>query len=145
MSKRSSIVDAITTKFKTINGSAPYTINIFNNAYPVLKFWNEVNDFPCIYTTAGPEYREYHPSDFAWSFLTITIKVYCEGETAQAQLEDLLEDIETCIDANQELIYDATNNYTTTQILIQSIVTDEGLLAPYAVGELTAQVRFQKM
>lgn len=138
-------MQALTTKFKTINGSAPYTVNIFNNAYPILKFWNEVNDFPCIYSTAGPEYREYHPADFAWSFLTVTIRVYCEGETAQTQLENLLEDIETCIDANQELVYDSINNYKTTQILIQSIVTDEGILAPYAVGELTAQVRFQKM
>lgn len=145
MSKRASIVQALTTKLKTINGSIPYTVNIFNNAYPVLKFWNEVNDFPCIYSTAGPEYREYHPADFAWSFLTVTIRVYCEGETSQTQLENLLEDIETCIDSNQELVYDSVNNYKTTEILIQSIVTDEGILAPYAVGELTAQVRFQKM
>lgn len=145
MSRRTSIINALTTKFKDIDGTAPYSTNLYNNAYPVLKFWNEVNDFPAIYTTAGPEYREYHPGDFAWCFLTITIKVYCKGEDAQDQLETLLEDIETCLDASQEVVYDTTYNYTTTQILVQSIVTDEGLLAPYAVGELTAQVRFQKM
>ncbi len=145
MSKRTSIIEALTTKFKDIDGTAPYSINIFENAYPFLKFWSDVNDFPCVYSTAGPEYREYHPSGFAWCFLTITIKVYCKGEEAQLELEQLLEDIEKCIDNNQEVVYDSVNNFTTTQILVQSIVTDEGLLAPYAVGELTAQVRFQKM
>lgn len=145
MSKRTSIIEALTTKFKDIDGTTPYSINIFENAYPFLKFWSDVNDFPCVYSTAGPEYREYHPSGFAWCFLTITIKVYCKGEEAQLELEQLLEDIEKCIDNNQEVVYDSVNNFTTTQILVQSIVTDEGLLAPYAVGELTAQVRFQKM
>lgn len=145
MSKRTSIIEALTTKFKDIDGTAPYSVNIFENAYPFLKFWSDVNDFPCVYSTAGPEYREYHPSGFAWCFLTITIKVYCKGEEAQLELEQLLEDIEKCIDNNQEVVYDSVNNFTTTQILVQSIVTDEGLLAPYAVGELTAQVRFQKM
>lgn len=145
MSRRTSIVTALATKFKDIDGTGVYNVNISDNSYPYLRFWNEVNDFPCIYSTTGPEYREYHPSGFAWCFLTITIKVYCKGETAQLELEELLEDIERVLDSNQEIEYDSVTNYTTTQILTQSIVTDEGLLAPYAVGELTAQVRFQKM
>lgn len=145
MSRRTSIVNALSEKFKDIDGTGIYEVDISNNSYPYLKFWNEVNDFPCIYTTAGPESREYHPSDFAWCFLTITIKVYCKGETSQLELENLLEDIENCIRNNQEIEYDSVNHYTTTQILVNTIVTDEGLLAPYAVGELTAQVRFQQM
>lgn len=145
MSRRTSIISALADKFKEIDGTGIYQVNIFDNAYPYLRFWNEVNDFPCIYATVGPEYREYHPGDFAWCFLTVTIKVYCKGEDAQVELEQLLEDIEKCLDNNQELEYDSVNHYTLTQILTQSIVTDEGLLAPYAVGELTAQVRFQKM
>jgi|SRR3990167_4978008 len=145
MSKRTSIVTALSDKFKLINGVAPYTVNIFSNSYPILKFWNEVNDFPSVYMTAGPEFREYHPADFAWAFLTVCIKVYCKGENANTELENLLEDIETSIDANNVLVYDSTNNYSTTQILVQSIVTDEGLLAPYAVGEITVRIQFQKM
>ena len=145
MSKRTSIVQALTNRFIEIDGNTPYSINIFENAYPYLKFWSEVNDFPCVYSSAGPEYREYHPSGFAWCFLTVTIKVYCKGENSQTELEQLLEDIEKCIDNNQNIEYDSVNHYAITQILVQSIVTDEGLLAPYAVGELTAQVRFQKM
>jgi hypothetical protein len=71
--------------------------------------------------------------------------VYCKGEDSQQELETLLEDLEKCIDANRVLVYDNTKNYETTEILIQSITTDEGLLAPYAVGEINLQVRYQVM
>jgi len=122
-----------------------YNTNLFGNAYPKLKFWDEVNDFPCVYATPGTEQREYHPGDFTWGYLGISVKVYCKGDDSQEQLEMLLQDIETCIDANRRLVYDSTNSFETTEILIQSITTDEGLLYPYAVGEINLQVRYQVM
>ncbi len=144
MSKRTSILKALAEKLKAIDGTQ-YTSNIFNNAYPKLKFWDEVQDFPCIYSSPSSEMREYLPGDFAWCFLGISLKVYCKGEDAQEQLEQLLEDIESVIDANRVLVYDAVTNYETTEILVVSITTDEGLLAPYAVGEINLQVRYQRM
>lgn len=145
MSRRSSIVKALAEKLKDINGDAPYKTNLFNNSYPFLKFWDEVNDFPAVYITAGSETRDYHPSQFAWGFLGISLKVYCKGDDAQILLENLLEDIEKVIEANRDLVYDAENSYSTTEILITSITTDEGLLQPYAVGEMNLQVRYQIM
>lgn len=145
MSRRTSIIKALTAKINLINGQAPYSINLYKNAYAKLKFWDEVNDFPSVYLTPGSEVREYHPGDFTWGFLGICIKVYCKGESSQEQLEQLLEDIERCVDDNRVLVYDTTNNYETTEILIQSITTDEGLLAPYAVGEINLQVRYAIM
>lgn len=145
MSRRTSIIKALTEKFKTINGQAPYQTNLFQNAYAKLKFWDEVEDFPAVYCTPGSEQREYLPGDFAWGYLGISVKVYCRGEDAQEQLEALLEDLEKCIDSNRVLIYDTIRAYETTEILIQSITTDEGLLAPYAVGEINLQVRYQIM
>ena len=145
MSRRTSIIKALVEKVKLINGQAPYQINLFQNAYPKLKFWDEVNDFPAVYCTPGSEQREYHPGDFTWGFLGVSLKVYCKGENAQEQLEQLLEDLEKCIDANRVLVYDSTKAYETTEILIQSITTDEGLLAPYAVGEINLQVRYAIM
>jgi hypothetical protein len=145
MSRRTSIIKAITQKLNLINGTAPYKVNLFQNAYAKLRFWDEVKDFPSIYLTPGTEMREYHPGDFTWGFLGVAIKVYCHGEDSSQQLEDLLADVELCIDNNRQVVYDTTNNYSTTEILIQSITTDEGLLAPYAVGEVNLQVRYQVM
>jgi hypothetical protein len=141
MSKRSSICKALADKLKDIDGTGVYKTNIYGNAYNFLKFWDEINgNFPCIYMSPGSEYREYLPGDFKWAFLSVSLKVYCNGEDSSSQLEQLLEDIETCIDANRVLEY--APGRETTEILITSIVTDEGLLAPYAIGEINVQVRY---
>lgn len=144
MSKRTSIIRALTEKLKLIDGSVPYQTNLSGNAYAKLKFWDEVEDFPSVYLTPGSEMREYLPGDFAWGFLGVSIKVYCRGEEAQLELEQLLEDVETCVDANRVLVYNDAG-HETTEILVQSITTDEGLLAPYAVGEINLQVRYAIM
>lgn len=145
MSRRTSIVKALTEKLKLIDGSTGYKSNLFGNSFPYLKFWDETSDFPSIYVIAGSEAREYLPSDFTWAYLGITLKVYCRGEDSQQLLEDLLEDVENVIHDNRVLVYDVENGYETTEILINSIVTDEGLLAPYAIGEINLQVRYALM
>lgn len=145
MSRRNSIVKALCEKLKAIDGNSPYKTNLFNNAFPYLKFWDEVTDFPAVYATTGSEVREYLPSSFAWGFLNIALKVYCKGDDASQLLEELLEDIETVVDNNRVLVYDQASGHETTEILITSITTDEGLLAPYAVGEINLQVRYQIM
>ena len=146
MSRRTSIVKALAERLKTIDGTPPYITNLQGLSFAKLKFWDEINDFPSVYLSPGTELREYHPADFAWGMLGVCVKVYCKSEdTAQEELEQLLEDLERCIDANRQLVYDTDNNYETTEILIDSITTDEGLLAPYAVGEINLQVRYQIM
>lgn len=140
---RKSIVTALATKLKSIDGNTPYQIDIFNNSYPYLKFWDEVTDFPSVYMSPGSEVREYLPGEFKWGYLSISIKLYCKGDDSQEQLEKLLEDVELCIDNNRQIEYDTGKE--TTEILITSITTDEGLLAPYAVGEINLQVRYQVM
>ena len=143
MTRRISIVTALAEKFKIIDGTGSYKTDLFGNSYPKLKFWDEVQDFPCAYLSAGTEVREYMPSDFTWGYLNISVKVYVRSESeAQQQLENLLDDLENVLDANRVLVYDTTNNLSTTEILIQSITTDEGLLAPYGVGEINLQVRY---
>lgn len=146
MSRRVSIVNALAEKFKEIDGESPYKVNLYNNSFSKLKFWDEVQDFPSIYTVTGSESREYMPAAFAWGFLNASIKVYCKGEDSQAELEDLLEDVEKVLDGTLGIIvYDTTNNYETSEISITSITTDEGLLAPYAVGEINILIRYQIM
>lgn len=143
MSKRSSIVKALAEKLKDIDGTNGFNTNVFGNVYPKLKFWDEVNDFPAIYMVAGSEQREYLPGNFTWAYLNISIKAYVRGEDdPQTDLEYLLEDIERCVNQNRVLVYDNTNGYETTEILVQSVITDEGLLHPYAVGEVNLQVRY---
>lgn len=142
-SKRISIVKALAEKLKSIDGNTPYSTNLYENVYPKLKFWDEINDFPSVYMTAGTEQREYLPGNFTWAYLNISVKVYVKSEeNAQEQLEAVLGDVEKCIDANRVLAYGSTTNEETTEILVQSITTDEGLLSPFGVGEINLQVRY---
>lgn len=146
MSRRTSIVKAIAEKLKVIDGTGSYKIDLFSNSFSKLKFWDEVNDFPAVYSVAGAESREYMPGAFAWGFLNVSLKVYCKGEDSQTDLENLLEDIEAVLDSTTgRLIYDTDNQYQTSEISITSITTDEGLLSPYAVGEMNLLIRYQIM
>ena len=138
--KRTSITQALAAKFNTLDGTAPYTTNLSNNAHAKLKFWDEVQDFPAVFVTPGSEQRDYLPGDFTWSYLNVCVKAYVRGEEPQQELEKLLEDLELVVDNNRVLEY-ATGK-TTTEILVTSITTDEGLLAPYGVGEINLQVRY---
>ncbi|HEY9705415.1 MAG TPA: hypothetical protein V6C58_23460 [Allocoleopsis sp.] len=144
MSRRTSIVKAIADKLKVIDGSEGYKTNLFNNSYDKLKFWDEVNDFPSVFVVAGSETREYMPASFAWGFLNVCIKIYCKGEDSQQELENLMEDIENVLNSTRgNITYDLETQYETTELSITSITTDEGLLSPYAVGEITVLIRYE--
>lgn len=143
MSTRSKIAKALVEKLKGIDGTGTHQSNVFGNVISKLKFWDEVSDFPTICVVPGNESREYLPGSFKWGFLNISLKVYVKGEDPLVDLENLLEDIELVIDANRQLVYDSVNNYQLTEVDITSIVTDEGLLAPYGVGEVNLLVRYQ--
>ena len=143
MSSRSSITKALVEVLKQIDGTGTYQTNVFNNVGDRLRFWDELTDFPHICVVPGSESREYLPGDFKWGYLNISLKLYTKGEDPLAELEKLLEDVEITIDNNRVLTYDVVTNARTTEILISSIVTDEGLLAPYGVGEINLPVRYQ--
>ena len=143
MSARSRIVDELVIKLKEINGSGPYKSSVSGNVFGKLKFYDEVSDFPTICVVSGYESREDLPANFKWGYLNISLKVFVEGENAQELLENLLSDIEYTLSQNEQLKYDAGVGEQTTEILITSIQTDEGVMAPLGVGEVNCTARYQ--
>ena len=141
MSARSSIAKGLKDVLKDISTLNGYQSNVHpNNVHTTLKFWDEVSDFPSICIVPGSEAREYHPAGFKWGFLHISIKLYVKLEDPLEQLEKLIEDVELAISSNEVIEYESGK--ATTEILIDSITTDEGLLAPYGVGEVNITVRY---
>ena len=144
-SRRSNIAVALAEKLKDIDGSGQFLTDLQNNVEPRLKFWDEVVEFPAVHLNAGPETREYQGGGFKDRFLSITVRCYVQDEEdATEGLNLLMEDIETVLEDNSRLAYtDAQNNsFNTQQITILSINTDEGVLEPLAVGEITIEVRY---
>ncbi len=143
MSARTSITEALTTIFKQIDGTNGYVTNLFGNCEAKNKFWNEVQDFPCVFVVVGQETREYLPSSFQWGFLSISIKAYVKNEEPQEELEVLINDIELALKNNNTITYGISPGQQTADIRIISIITDEGLLAPYGVAEINIIVQYQ--
>lgn len=142
--RRQSIVDALVTKFKLIDGTGNYLTNLYSNVSPRLKFWDEIVDFPAVHLNAGAESREYQGGGYKDRYLNITIRCYVNEEDAVIALDRLLEDVETVIEENSRLAYIDKQGVTqyTHQISVISIDTDEGVLEPLGVGEILIQVRY---
>jgi hypothetical protein len=144
--KRKKIVDAWVEELKDkIDGVSPYNSNLFDNVHGTTLFLDSITQYPSVCVVAGDETREYLPDGFKWRYLSLEIRVYVEDEEdAQEELALLLEDMERVIDNNDVLIYDNTvsPNLKTTSCTITSIATDEGVLAPLAIGEIAFIVRY---
>ena len=143
--KRKKVVDSLVGKIKLINGQHPYTSNVFSNVTGRLKFLDEIEQYPQVCIVAGDEFREYQPGDFKWRLLDLTIRAYIrDNNDAQETLALLMEDIERIIDDNDNLVYDDSvdPNQSATSLTIGSISTDEGVIAPLGIGEMTVRVRY---
>jgi len=142
---RKKIVDALVEKLKGINGIHPYNSNIFNNAHGHMIFLDQIQEYPKVCVVAGDEVRQYQPGEFKWRFLQLDIRVYVENqEDSQEALAVLMEDIERVIDDNDILVYDSTvdPSLKTTSLTLLSLTTDEGVLAPLGIGEMTIECRY---
>ena len=71
------------------------------------------------------------------------IRAYVNSEDPIQELEELLEDIETVVDDNNDLTYHQLgSNAGVTQFTVISIDTDEGVLAPLGIGEMIIAARY---
>ena len=143
--KRKKVITALVDKLKLINGRHPYNSNVFNNVSGTLKFLDEIEEYPKLCVIAGDEIREYQTGGFKWRFLTITIRAYVRDEDdAQEELATLFEDIEKIIDENDALVYDTSivPEGKTTSMTVDSLTTDEGVIAPLGIGEMIVTVRY---
>jgi hypothetical protein len=142
---RKKISDALVEKIKEIDGNHPFNSNVFNNAHSGMVFLDQIQEYPKVCVVAGDETREYQPNEFKWRFLSLDIRVYVDDqEDPQEVLALLMEDIERIIDNNDVLIYDDTvsPNLTTTSLTLQSMSTDEGVMTPLGIGEITVECRY---
>ena len=141
--RRSQILDALVVKLKDINGTGDYRVNLANQVFPTMKFWDEISTYPAVHLSAGTETREYYGGNNRWRFLTVTIRAYVNQEEPVEGLCLLLEDIEYVLDNNLTISYsDSYGSGSTAPQTIICIHTDEGALAPLGIGEMIIEVRY---
>ena len=152
MSARSGIAKGLASVIGTsLNGTGIYVNNIYENVTNKVVHFDDIQDFPYISVTPGPESREDMPSNFTWATITMYIRIYVENnEDAQGELESLISDIENVVDTHLNLSYNVTTSQgleirNTVDNSIITITTDEGLLDPNALGEIVLEVRYEKI
>lgn len=144
-SRRRAIAEALQDLFvDKINGASPMRNNVAS-ATTRLTFWDEVTDFPTVQIGTGSETREYNSGGFRFRFLRVTIRCYVhDTDDVTEALESLLEDVETVLEDNDPFTYyDSTGaSQSTAQTTILAVDTDEGVLEPLGVGEITVEIRY---
>jgi len=141
--RRSAILNAMAELFEKIDGGDGYKQDLSGAIEPRMKFWDEVESFPCLHMSSGTETREYYGGGQKWRFLTVTIRVYVNADDPITELEELLEDVETVLDDAGQFDYrTTTGTQQVTQVTIVSISTDEGALQPLGVGEMIVEIRY---
>lgn len=142
--RRLAIVEALVEKLKGIDGSGDFSVDLAGNVLPRMVFWDEINEFPSVQVSAGSEFRQYQGGGYKDRFLTVTVRCYVKEEDPVAALEGLLADIEFIVEENGRLAYQDRQGLPqfTHDILITSIDTDEGVLAPLGVGDILLQVHY---
>ena len=141
--RRSAILSAMAELFEKIDGGDGYKQDLTGAIEPRMKFWDEVESFPCLHMSAGTETREYYGGGNKWRFLTVTIRIYVNADDPIQELEELLEDVETVLDDAGQFDYSTTTGtQQVTQVTILSISTDEGALQPLGVGEMIVEIRY---
>lgn len=141
--RRSAILEAMAELFEKIDGGDGYKSDLSGSIEPRMKFWDEVDSFPCLHMASGTETREYYGGGQKWRFLTVTIRIYVNSEDPIQELEELLEDVETVLDDAGQFDYGTSEGTKQiSQLTVISISTDEGALQPLGVGEMIVEIRY---
>lgn len=141
--RRRAIVHAIAEKLRELvvfaDGTYTDTLVVEEKMY----HFDQIQQYPFCTVTPGMERREYLPDNFKWGFLEVTIRIYVDEENPQERLEQLLYDVEVIIDDNNCLEYWCNGYAHTTELMsILSISTDEGLLAPQGLAEVSLLIQY---
>lgn len=147
MSVITEVLNTIIAKLKDINGlPSPYSTDymfkkdINRNAIRGLKFIDEINDYPSIYLIKTGQKRIYNTNGVTQIIILCTIICYVKEDYTQQALSDLIKDVE-------HVIYNLTfpSEYQVQDVTIEKVDTDQGLLIPYGMAELSLAISLERI
>ena len=151
--RRTAVLNAVITELKRINGGVdsraglprtPYTYKstIYNNVFRGFKYLDRINDFPTICVFGADESRVHIGSGIKYGTFELRIRGYVwSDDKSMALAEDLADDIDFIIESLHRI-----NTYCGLEIVdarVLSLSTDDGLLAPWGLCDLIAEVAYQ--
>ena len=143
------IADKIKTELTQQNKGTKYFHDIYDNVYTRSFLISEVPSYPAITVTPGPEGFEYQPSGVRWTTQLFYIRAYYKDEyDSERQMQLLIRDLKKVVDTPEKLQYTISNpdgseetRFVTVDKL-DGVTTDEGVLRPVAIGELSIFLKY---
>lgn len=136
-------------ELNTQNVGTKYFTDIFNNVFTKSFLAGDVPICPLVSVTPGPETYKYEPSGVRWTLQVMYIRGYIKSELEQEQqLLLLMGDLKKVLDAPEKIKYIISNpdgsqeDRFVTISNLNELTTDEGILRPLAIGELSISVQY---
>lgn len=146
-----SLANIISDNF--VANSPEYSTNVYGNVFSRNMLFADVKEYPTITVSAGPERYEYHPSGLVWADMTAYIRIYeSDPEIVEEKLEKAIVDIKKLLALHDNIPYTVQSPgelptpelaHTVETTLLET-TTDEGLLKPLGVAELTINIRYSQ-
>jgi len=114
-----------------------YKRSVFKNVFNGLKFLDQINDFPSIYIQAGQEVYNYDSKTATIGVLELMIRVYAYEENGIHALEDIVDDV---VHVLERINFSQDHRIINCRVI--SVDTDNGLLDPYGLGEVSVEVTY---
>ena len=107
----------------------------------ILKTIDEINDWPYITFTPSSESRQHYGANLRWGTTLIQLRGYTYDTSIDAMTaaEQLARDIEQIVDAFRL----AHTTLNVVQMRVQSITTDEGVMEPYGIADLSINLTYE--
>lgn len=147
------ICEAVATKIQSEltqdNKGTKYFHEIYGNVQTKSYLAHEVTSFPMVTVTPGPEEYEYQPGGVRWTLLSVYVRAYYQDEyDSERQIQLLLRDLKKLLDTPERIQYTISNPDGSTEPRFVAIdklgglTTDEGILRPIAIGELSITLKY---
>ena len=136
--RRTQIIEALVSDIHT-----NVTRILSGNVTRQMVFLNEVNDFPFVCMLVEPETRFHYGAGRKLATLTLALRGYVfDGDSGENI--DLAEDLGMDIDSLViEPFAEAHRDFKVEFAGTQSFRTDEGLMSPYGIADLTITITYE--
>ncbi len=109
-----------------------------------MVFLNEVNDFPFVCMLVEPETRFHYGAGHKLATLAISLRGYVFDGDSGGEVLDLAEDLGIDIEtAAIEPFAEAHRDLGVEFAAVESFRTDEGLMSPYGIADLTITITYE--
>lgn len=133
MARRTEIIDYLVNRLGTISGLA--------QAHRSYKYLEDINDFPTVTLGGAGENNDEYGDGQILKTMTQSIRGYVmTDDDSLHDSENLASDIETVVNdfASQ------ASNLSVHESRVVALTTDEGLLSPYGVCDVTIEIDYEE-